>query len=96
MEHSPSLITEEELASEHSFNERDGPVAVNEKSIHESANLVRSLVVYKINADEEDNKTLGAKIFPHGNKYNKKDEALKEKSNAQLVMTKSMYSLSIF
>lgn len=96
VEFAPSWILDEAFQTEHDSNWKGAYKPVREDEVAKDANVVRSHVVYKVKTNEDGERALKARICPHGNEDDDKDEVRKDSANAQLAVIRLMLSLVTF
>lgn len=96
VEFAPSWILQDAFRKEHDKNWSDAYVPVSEGAVPDNANVVRSHVVYKVKTAEDGKREMKARIVPHGNEDDDKDEVRKDSANAQLAVIRLMLSLVTF
>jgi len=89
-------IPQEALILEHRTNWSDAYEEVYDKEVPRNANVISSHVVYKLKTDEDGSRKLKARIVPHGNHDDEKDDVRKDSSNAPLHVIRLLLSLVTF
>ena len=92
----PPYITKETLKREHDTNWAEAYTTVADIDVPRHANVITSHVVYKIKTDEDGRRAMKARIVPHGNHDDQKDEVPKDSSNAPLFIVRLLLSLVSF
>lgn len=83
LESAPSWITDKSLKEEHAANWEDAYFEVKESTIPEDANVINSHVIYKLKMGETGTMRMKARICPHGNRDDQKDQIRKDSATAQ-------------
>lgn len=92
----PPWILQEALKREHDSNWQGAYVEVREKDVCRGANVISSHVVYKLKTEENGSRMMKARIVPHGNHDDEKDDVRKDSSNAPLFVVRLLLSLVTF
>lgn len=92
----PPWLVDEALKTEHDANWADAYISVPDNNVPRDANVISSHVVYRIKTDEEGARMLKARIVPHGNHDDEKDDIRKDSSNAPLYIIRLLLSLVTF
>lgn len=92
----PPWILRDALRSEHDTDWLDSYEEVKECDVPRTGNVINSHVVYKLKTEEDGNRKMKARIVPHGNRDNEKDEIRKDSSNASLFVVRLLLSLVTF
>lgn len=92
---SPPWILDKAFHKEYYYNWHDAYESKQGREILPYANIVASHVIYKVKTDEEGVRTLKARIVPHGNRDNEKDNARKDSASTQLNVICLVLSISI-
>lgn len=92
----PPWVLEEAFEREHNSNWSDAYVCVPEAEVERKANLITSHVVYKVKTDEKSERTMKARIVPHGNRDKEKDDIRKDSATVQLDIIRLLLSLTTF
>ena len=92
----PPFVLQQALKQEHDSNWIGAYDEVPEREIPRNANIITSHVVYKVKTDEDGQRKMKARIVPHGNHDNEKDNVRKDSSNASLFVVRLLLSLATF
>lgn len=92
----PPWILQDALKSEHDSNWADAYEEVEDAQVARNANVISSHVVYKIKTDESGVRSMKARIVPHGNHDDEKNDVRKDSSNAPLFVVRLLLSLATF
>lgn len=92
----PPWILQEALKAEHDSNWADAYEVMQENSVPRNANVISSHVVYKLKTEEDGKRKMKARIVPHGNHDDEKDDVRKDSSNASLSVVRLLLSLVTF
>ena len=93
---SPPFILQDALKREHDLNWVGAYDEIADQQVPRYANVITSHVVYKLKTDENGNRKLKARIVPHGNHDDEKDNVRKDSSNAPLFVVRLLLSLATF
>lgn len=96
LEFAPAWIIDQAFMKEFDENWSTAVEEVNKLEIPESANIIRSHVVYKVKTDEEGKRKMKARLCPHGNEDNNKNDIRKDSANAQLSIIRLLLSITTF
>ena len=83
MEFAPPWIVQKEVQEEYQPNWADSYVEVQDKIVPKDANVIGSHVVYKVKVEENNQKRLKARLCPHGNHDDEKNNVRKDSATAQ-------------
>lgn len=92
----PPWILEEAFKTEHNSNWAEAYTDVCDHSALRHANVITSHVVYKVKTQEDGSRSLKARIVPHGNRDDEKNDIRKDSSTAQLSTIRLLLSLVTF
>ena len=92
----PPFILQSALKHEHDSNWTEAYEEVLDCDVPRYANVITSHVVYKVKTDEEGTRKMKARIVPHGNHDDEKDNVRKDSSNASLFVVRLLLSLATF
>lgn len=92
----PPWILKNALESEHASNWEKAYIEIPDKEVPRDANVITSHVVYRVKTDEDGSRLMKARIVPHGNHDDEKDEVRKDSSNAPLFVVRLLLSLVTF
>lgn len=94
LECAPSWMTAKALQEEHDNNWAEAYIEVEEKMITKGSNVICSHVVYKIKTDEDGQHKMKARICPHGNRDDLKDDIRKDSATAQFHVIRLLLSIA--
>lgn len=89
-------IMQEALQAEHDLNSTEAYKEIPEIDVPRGANVISSHVVYSVKTEEDGSRMMKARIVPHGNHDDEKDDVRKDSSNAPLFVIRLLLSLVTF
>lgn len=92
----PPWILDEALESEHDTNWTNSYEEVQERDVPRNANIITSNAVYKLKIKEDGSRMMKARIVPHGNHDNGKDEVRKDSSKGPLFVVRLLLCIATF
>lgn len=96
LECAPSWLTGKALLKEHDENWADAYYEVRENTLPPDANIISSHVVYKVKTSEQGEHRMKARICPHGNRDDRKNDIRKDSATAQFDVIRFMLALVTF
>lgn len=96
LECAPSWLTGKALEKEHEENWADAYYEVSEDTLPANANIIGSHVVYKVKTSEQGEHRMKARICPHGNHDDQKNDIRKDSATAQFDIIRFMLALVTF
>lgn len=89
-------IMEEALKHEHDSNWSGAYMEVPDHEVPRDAKIITSHVIYKLKTNEDGSRKLKARIVPHGNHDDLKEDIRSDSSNAPLFVVQILLSLCTF
>ena len=96
LDFAPSWVLDEAFRKEHDSSWKGAYKEIPKCQVPRSANVITSHTVYKVKTQEDGSKDMKARIVPHGNRDNEKDNIRKDSSTAQLFVIRLLLSLATF